>query len=76
MDVNELEIEVDTPLTVVISAITAVTPMSIPKIVSAERSRFWRMLESDMRTFSKNIVSPGAQGKRTSTHGRLPPVPG
>ena len=57
MEVKESEIEEDTPEMVVISAMTAVTPIIMPRIVRKERMRFWQMLLTDMRTLSTKVVA-------------------
>ena len=52
---KESEMELDTPETVVTRAMTAVTPIIMPRMVRNERIRFWRMLETDMRTLSTSM---------------------
>ena len=55
MEVNESDSELLTPDTVVISAMTAVTPISTPRMVRNERSRLCMMLEMDIFTLSVNM---------------------
>ena len=57
MEVKELEMDADTPEMVVISAMTAVTPMVMPSTVRNERRRFWAMLDTDMVKLSMNMVA-------------------
>ena len=55
MEVNESDMLLDTPETVVISAMTAVTPIMIPRIVRKERRRFCVMFATDILTLSTNM---------------------
>ena len=52
--------EVDTPDTVVMSAMTAVTPIIIPKMVRNDRRRFCVMFATDMRLLmvNQNAILP------------------
>ena len=56
MELNDEVREPDTPETVVMSAMTAVTPIRMPSTVRNERMRLARMLLRDMRTHSRIIT--------------------
>ena len=58
MPAKESEIDEDTPEIVVISAMTAVTPIMMPRMVRNERMRFLRMSDRAMRAHSKGMRSP------------------
>ena len=73
MAVKESEMVADTAEIVVISAMTAVTPIIMPRIVRKERIRLWQMLLTDMRTLSINIVSPAEKRLKSFFMRRSPP---
>ena len=57
MALKELDREPEKPLTVVIRAMTAATPISMPSTVRNERTRLPRMLESDIFTHSPSMMN-------------------
>ena len=57
MEVKESEMEVDTPEMVVISAITAVTPIMMPRIVRKERSLLAVMLATAIDRLSISMLT-------------------
>ena len=58
MDRKESDMEVETPEMVVISAMTAVTPIMMPRMVRKERSLLAMMLATAIDTLSMNMLMP------------------
>ena len=74
MEENESEMDEETPEMVVTRAMTAVTPIMMPRMVRKERMRFCRMLETDMRTLSTIMERPPMR-LRNALMPRSPPFP-